>query len=244
MVGNNIMKKVKYNSEVEQSNLNPRIVCDDPLEKLLDWPSLDSKYTESEIMNHILENDNIEIRKNRDLIDYLEVLFKPKMFKEYFLITKSNFIFVDYGEFDRLFNSLLISMPVKVKDNEAENKVSDIKAVINKIYNTHPTIIENDDLAIEDIYEKNLAQLLKEPTVKKEHFSLENIKIVNFLIKCVNPILINGVLEIMKNTPKDPIDFLVEYIYKHNDNMYNPCVSSPPSNKKPKVANSLNKHLL
>jgi len=53
---------------------------------------------------------------------------------------------------------------------------------------------------------------LKEPTIKKEeHFSLENIKIVTFLIKCVNPILINGVLEIMKNMPEDPIDFLVNY---------------------------------
>lgn len=54
--------------------------------------------------------------------------------------------------------------------------------------------------------------MLKEPGIKKEeHFSLENIKIVNFLIKCVNPILINGVLEIMKNMPEDPIDFLVNY---------------------------------
>lgn len=40
------------------------------------------------------------------------------MFKEYLLITKSNCIFVDHGEFDRLFNSLLISMPVKVKGQD------------------------------------------------------------------------------------------------------------------------------
>jgi len=57
MVGKNIMRKVKYNLEAEQSNLNSKIVCDDALEKLLDWPLLDSKYTESEIMNHILENE-------------------------------------------------------------------------------------------------------------------------------------------------------------------------------------------
>jgi len=37
------------------------------------------------------------------------------MYKEYLLITQSNCIFVNHGEFDRLFNSLLISMPVKVK---------------------------------------------------------------------------------------------------------------------------------
>jgi len=42
-------------------------------------------------------------------------------------------------------------------DDEAENNVSDIKSVINKMYVTHPTIIENKDLAIEeDIYEKNV----------------------------------------------------------------------------------------
>lgn len=55
--------------------------------------------------------------------------------------------------------------------------------------------------------------MLKEPTIKKEEqFSVENIKIIDFLVKCVNPILINGVLEIMKNTPEDPIDFLVNHI--------------------------------
>jgi len=57
MVGNNIMRKVKYNLEAEQSNLNSKIIYDDALEKLLDWPLLDSKYTESEIMYHILENE-------------------------------------------------------------------------------------------------------------------------------------------------------------------------------------------
>jgi len=54
---------------------------------------------------------------------------------------------------------------------------------------------------------------LKESTIKKEeHFPLENSKIIDFLIKCVNPILINGVLEIMKNMSEDPIDFLVNHI--------------------------------
>lgn len=57
MVGNNVMRKMKYNSEAEQFNLNSKLVCDDALHKLLDWPSLDSKYTEREIMNHILENE-------------------------------------------------------------------------------------------------------------------------------------------------------------------------------------------
>lgn len=51
------MRKMKNNSEAEHFNLNSKLVCDDTLEKLLDWPSLDSKYTETEIMNHILENE-------------------------------------------------------------------------------------------------------------------------------------------------------------------------------------------
>jgi len=55
MVGNNVMRKVKYNAD--QFNLNSKLVCDDALDKLLDWPSLDSKYTESEILNHVLENE-------------------------------------------------------------------------------------------------------------------------------------------------------------------------------------------
>jgi hypothetical protein len=47
---------------------------------------------------------------------------------------------------------------------------------------------------------------LKE-TIKKKHL-LENMKVVNFLIECINPILVNGILEIMKKMPSDPTDFL------------------------------------
>lgn len=57
MVGKNVMRKIMYDSETEQINLNSKLVCDDVLDKLLDWPSLDSKYTESEIMKYILENE-------------------------------------------------------------------------------------------------------------------------------------------------------------------------------------------
>lgn len=42
------------------------------------------------------------------------------MYKEYLLITQSNCIFVNNEEFDRLFNSLLISMPVKVKGQDCK----------------------------------------------------------------------------------------------------------------------------
>lgn len=57
MVGKNVMRKIKYDLETEQINLNLKLVYDDILDKLLDWPSLDSKYTESEIMKYILENE-------------------------------------------------------------------------------------------------------------------------------------------------------------------------------------------
>lgn len=46
---------------------------------------------------------------------------------------------------------------------------------------------------------------------EKEHLLLENIKIINFLFNCINPILVNGILEIIKDIPEDPIDFLVSY---------------------------------
>lgn len=51
------MRKIMYDSETEQINLNSKLVYDDVLDKLLDWPSLDSKYTENEIMKYILENE-------------------------------------------------------------------------------------------------------------------------------------------------------------------------------------------
>lgn len=56
---------------------------------------------------------DIEIRKNRKLIDYLEVIFKPKMYKKYLLITENNFPTINEEELHNLFNSLVISMPVK-----------------------------------------------------------------------------------------------------------------------------------
>lgn len=52
----------------------------------------------------------------------------------------------------------------------------------------------------------------KERTVKtEENLSLGNIKTINFLITCVNPILVNGILDIIKKMPEDPIDFLVSH---------------------------------
>lgn len=53
-------------------------------------------------------------------------------------------------------------------------------------------------------------QLLKE-TINKEHL-LGSMKVVSFLIKCINPILVNGILEIMEKMPSDPIDFLASNI--------------------------------
>jgi len=43
----------------------------------------------------------------------------------------------------------------------------------------------------------------------KEQLLLENIEINNFLITYVNPILVNGIFEIIKDLPENPIDFLV-----------------------------------
>lgn len=39
-----------------QSDLNSKLL-DDELDKLYKWFSLDSKYTENEVMKHILENE-------------------------------------------------------------------------------------------------------------------------------------------------------------------------------------------
>lgn len=57
-----------------------------------------------------------------------------------------------------------------------------------------------------------MAKLWKEKPVKEEeNLSLGNMKTINFLITCVNPILVNGILDIIKKMPEDPIDFLVRY---------------------------------
>lgn len=58
---------------------------------------------------------NIEIRKNRQLIDYLEYLITPNMHKEYILITPNNFVLITPQEFDKIFDSLIINMPIKKK---------------------------------------------------------------------------------------------------------------------------------
>jgi len=138
MVGKNMIKKVTHNTATEQlkTDICSKPLCDKGLEKLHDWFSLDSKYTEDEIMKHITENEleminllstykqliifclhifsDIKIRKNRKVVDYLEVLIKPKMYQEHILISQNNFM-ITHEEFDRLLHSLLISMPVKIK---------------------------------------------------------------------------------------------------------------------------------
>lgn len=57
-----------------------------------------------------------------------------------------------------------------------------------------------------------MPKLIKEKMVRKqeEYLSLKNNMIINFIIKCVNPVLVNGILE-MINMPEDPIDFLVSF---------------------------------
>lgn len=57
---------------------------------------------------------NTEIRKNRILIDYLEIIFKPKIYKKYLSLTENNFSTINEEELDNLFNSIVISMPVKI----------------------------------------------------------------------------------------------------------------------------------
>lgn len=60
-------------------------------------------------------------------------------------------------------------------------------------------------------------QILNEIKEEEKHFSPNNQKIIHFLNRCINPILVNGILEIMKIKPDDPIDFLVrhnKYYYK------------------------------
>lgn len=57
-----------------------------------------------------------------------------------------------------------------------------------------------------------MSNYLKERPIKiEENISLENIKTINFLVTCVNPILVNGILDIIKKMPEDPIDFLVSH---------------------------------
>lgn len=58
---------------------------------------------------------DIIIRRNRKLVDYLKVLFNPKMYKEYILITQNNFILFDDKEFDKLFDTILVSIPIHIK---------------------------------------------------------------------------------------------------------------------------------
>lgn len=56
-----------------------------------------------------------------------------------------------------------------------------------------------------------LTQLMEKKTEQEELSLLENIKISNFIIKYLNPILINGIIGITNSMPDDPIDYLVSH---------------------------------
>lgn len=58
-----------------------------------------------------------------------------------------------------------------------------------------------------------MSKLIKKKMVRKQedYLSLKNNIITNFIIKCVNPVLVNGILEMINNMPEDPIDFLVSF---------------------------------
>lgn len=50
---------MQYKSATEQLQLdfNSKLLLDNEIDKSQDWFSLDSKYTDSELMMHILENE-------------------------------------------------------------------------------------------------------------------------------------------------------------------------------------------
>lgn len=58
MVGKNIIEKVRLNSnmEQEQSDFSSKLY-NDKLDESNKWFSLDSQYTENEVMKHFLENE-------------------------------------------------------------------------------------------------------------------------------------------------------------------------------------------
>jgi len=45
----------------------------------------------------------------------MDVLIKPKMYKKYVLINENNFEQINQENVDKILDSLLISMPVKIK---------------------------------------------------------------------------------------------------------------------------------
>jgi len=48
-------------------------------------------------------------------VDYLEALIKPKIYKEYLVTSQNDFVLTDQGKIDKLYDSLLISMPVEIE---------------------------------------------------------------------------------------------------------------------------------
>lgn len=51
---------------------------------------------------------------------------------------------------------------------------------------------------------------MKEKKIREENVSLESSVIINFIIKCVNPIIVNGIMEVITSQSDDPIDDLVK----------------------------------
>lgn len=89
------------------------------------------------------------------------------MYKEHLLITQNNFVTIDHKVFDKLFDSLITNMPVKIRgkkkntvinytiitiikknelDNTKKNEVNCIKNMISAIHVTNQTTITNNNI--------------------------------------------------------------------------------------------------
>ena len=74
--------------------------------------------------------------------------------------------------------------------------------------------MEEHQVAIEDAMKTRLANV-KDHMAHLEMFDDQNMR--QFLMKCIIPVLTEGMIDVWKVGPLDPVDYLAEYIFKRSN---------------------------
>jgi len=136
-------------------------------------------------------NVNVEILPNEEIFNTIKIFVERKeKFKNY-----QNFEEVDEGQRKEVFKT---QQEEKIKQQEAHRKIQDEK--------------DNEDRLLQDEKARITLEALKDK--EKKLLDARSLPLRNYLADQVVPILTSGIIQICKEKPEDPVDFLAEYLFK------------------------------
>ncbi|XP_050532141.1 adenylate kinase 7-like [Daktulosphaira vitifoliae] len=124
-----IVNIVMTKTSIEQKNIHNEYLVSSLKEN--NWFTKDFKLNEEDILKFIRNQDNLEVWKNRDVVKYLELKYKPVVYNKCLTIDLNNPTLLASEDFDEVLESIKQNIPIDTGDKNYD--IDDIKNMINKV---------------------------------------------------------------------------------------------------------------